>query len=222
MSASRRASSSFPPKTQNWRPACANPYGAIPIVLGRMRFTPPVGATTYVESDGSSSYLRMLLVWGFGPLQISDIRIADTPSEAFDEVEIETLTGLDDSAEDKAHFNSLYGRDVEQDAPQVELFCKEASIDSATVSANTLTLTLDANHEYQVGDIALVYDDETLLVSAAISSLPAANQVRLPYVHADGTVQASKVRGSRWVERTLSAEADQLTVSLNFPQGLFG
>jgi predicted phage tail protein len=99
----------------------STPYGAIPVVLGRYRYTAPIGANTYAETNATTSYLRMLLVWGYGPLQVSDLRIGETPLDNFEEVEYETLTGLDDTAEDKAHFNSLYSKDVTQDSIGVTL-----------------------------------------------------------------------------------------------------
>ena len=98
-----------------------NRYGAIPVVLGRMRYTPPLAAEAYVESGSSKSYLYMAVLWGYGPLQISDLRIGTTPIDTYEEIEYETLNGWDDTAEDKARFNSLYGRDVTQEVVNVKL-----------------------------------------------------------------------------------------------------
>lgn len=96
-------------------------YGAIPVVLGRMRYTPPLAAETYVESGSSKSYLYMVVLWGYGPLQVSDLRIGTTPIDTYEEIEYETLNGWDDTAEDKARFNSIYGRDVTQELLNVKL-----------------------------------------------------------------------------------------------------
>lgn len=92
----------------------ANFYGAIPVVLGRARFTANLGASIYAESNATTSYLRMVLIWGYGPLQISDLRIGDTAIGTLEELQIETLNGFDDTPEDRINFNSIYGRDVEQ------------------------------------------------------------------------------------------------------------
>lgn len=99
----------------------ANPYGAIPVVLGRFRYTPPIGAVTYAETNATTSYLRMLLVWGYGPLQITDLRVGDTRIDTLEDIEYETLTGWDDTAEDRTRFNRLYGQDVAQEYVGVEL-----------------------------------------------------------------------------------------------------
>jgi hypothetical protein len=92
----------------------ANFYGAIPVVLGKARYTAPLGASIYAEANTDTSYLRMALVWGYGPLQVSDMRIGETAITTLEELDIETLNGFDDTPEDKTHFNSIYGRDVEQ------------------------------------------------------------------------------------------------------------
>jgi hypothetical protein len=99
----------------------ATPYGAVPVILGRVRFTPPLGANAYLETDGTDQFLRMLLVWGYGPLQISDLRIGDTPLSTFDDIEIETLAGRGDTQDKRDRFNQLYGTDVVQVAPGVTL-----------------------------------------------------------------------------------------------------
>lgn len=98
-----------------------NPYGSVPVVLGRFRYTPPSAAVPYTESNSTKSYLRMLLLWGYGPLQISDLRIGDTPISTLEEVEYETLTGWGDSTESRARFDRLYGQDVSQKEVNVKL-----------------------------------------------------------------------------------------------------
>ena len=99
----------------------ATPYAAIPVPLGRIRYTPPLGAQAYVESDATTSYLRMLLVWGYGPLQVSDLRIGGTPISTLEGVEIETLTGYHDSSDAQTRFRRLYGSDVTQTAVNLKL-----------------------------------------------------------------------------------------------------
>ena len=94
-------------------------YGAIPVVLGRHRFTPPLGAVPYVESNSTLSRLRMLLVWGYGPVQVSDLRMGETRIDTLESLEYETLTGI--SGESRTRFNSLYGQDVSQEQINIKL-----------------------------------------------------------------------------------------------------
>lgn len=70
-----------------------NPYGPIPRIFGRRRVYPVVAANPYTESSGNDQYLRLLLCAGYGPLEISDIRIGETPISEFDGVEMEITEG---------------------------------------------------------------------------------------------------------------------------------
>jgi len=69
------------------------PFGVIPRPLGRSRMVPPYGALPFTEVDGDAQFIRMLFIWGYGPLEISDLRIGETSLDEFDEVEIETIAG---------------------------------------------------------------------------------------------------------------------------------
>ena len=71
----------------------AAPFEPVPVVLGKHRISPFYGAMPYTESVGDLQYLRLLFVWGYGPLQVEDIKIGETPLTSFEEVEIETRTG---------------------------------------------------------------------------------------------------------------------------------
>lgn len=56
-------------------------YGTIPFVLGRVRMTPPQGATAYsFFASPEENYLRALYVWGYSPLYIdsTSLRIGQT------------------------------------------------------------------------------------------------------------------------------------------------
>jgi predicted phage tail protein len=69
------------------------PYAAIPRVFGRRRMYPLMAARPYSEVQGNDEYLRIALVVGWGPIQISDIRIGETPLTAFEGVEFEVREG---------------------------------------------------------------------------------------------------------------------------------
>lgn len=70
----------------------AVPYGTIPCVVGQARFYPTHAALPYTEISGNDQYLRMLLDLGHGDLDISDIKIGETPIGDFDDVEWEVST----------------------------------------------------------------------------------------------------------------------------------
>lgn len=57
----------------------AHPYGVVPRVYGRHRYTAPLAAETYVMSAGPSQTAFVLLDFGYGPLQVDDLCIGNTP-----------------------------------------------------------------------------------------------------------------------------------------------
>lgn len=67
----------------------AVPYGSIPCVVGQARFYPPHAALPYTEVLGSDQYLRMMLDLGYGDLDVSDIKIGETPIANYDDVQWE-------------------------------------------------------------------------------------------------------------------------------------
>lgn len=72
-----------------------NKFAPVPVVLGRHKVTPPLGAAPYTEISGNDEYLRMLFIWGYGPLKIENIKIGETPITDYEDVEIETREGRD-------------------------------------------------------------------------------------------------------------------------------
>ena len=103
----------------------ANRYGAIPVILGKVRFTGMLGATPYVETLSNTSILNTAIIWGFGPLDVSQICIGGNPIETFYDGLPDTaprpvtLTGL--AEESTVDFDKLYGKDVEQQYLNLEL-----------------------------------------------------------------------------------------------------
>ena len=91
----------------------AYPFARVPKVLGQHRFVPPLGALPYTETVGNDQYIRMIFVWGYGPLHISDIKIGETPIEQFEDVDIETRQGYPDDAPLTLYSNSVMQTDME-------------------------------------------------------------------------------------------------------------
>ena len=74
----------------------ANPYGPIPRIYGKTRFSPYKIAADYTETVGETTYLRTLLCFGYGPLKISDIRIGTNSIANYSEVQYEIREGWPD------------------------------------------------------------------------------------------------------------------------------
>lgn len=73
----------------------ARPFSPVPVVLGKHRMVPPHGVAPYTEMVGDKQYLRMLFVWGVGPLSIdtSTLKIGETPITDFTGVRMEHREG---------------------------------------------------------------------------------------------------------------------------------
>ncbi|MET3611735.1 hypothetical protein ABID16_000040 [Rhizobium aquaticum] len=70
----------------------AQRYGAIPVIFGTHRISPPYGAREYTEISGDDQYLRMLFVIGYGTIDVSDIKIGETPISKFEGAQVEIIT----------------------------------------------------------------------------------------------------------------------------------
>jgi len=66
-------------------------YNAVPEIFGVHRISPPYAAGSYTEISGDDQYLRMLFCVGYGPVSISDVRIAETPISAFEGLTYEII-----------------------------------------------------------------------------------------------------------------------------------
>ena len=73
----------------------ATPFGPIPRIMGTWHnYHPPLGAEVYTEQFGEDSFLRMLLVIGYGPVTPFNIKIGKTPLSEFAGVTYNIRTGL--------------------------------------------------------------------------------------------------------------------------------
>ncbi len=124
-----------------------NAYGTIPVILGRVRITPPLGAQTILESPEDSSYLKMITVWGFGPLFLEDasLQIGGTALSEFKNrngsipeyyhLDFSNISATPSAAE-ISRFNSIYGFDTVQVPPNIELVLEN----NATTNTNEAVL----------------------------------------------------------------------------------
>lgn len=91
-------------------------YEPIPFTFGRMRVYPRYGASAYTEIVGADQFLILGFDWGYGPLDITDLKLAETPLSAYRDVQIETGYGY---STDPA--STIYPSTVVQKDESVEL-----------------------------------------------------------------------------------------------------
>lgn len=100
-------------------------YGPIRTVLGQYRVYPDLLGKPFIETVGNDSIIRMLLCFGYGPMEITDIRIGETPIlELIPVSKYNVLEGWDDDAplsifRDEVDFNGLIQPDLPRDDPEV-------------------------------------------------------------------------------------------------------
>lgn len=91
------------------------PFQTVPVVLGTHRMVPPYGAAPYTEIVGNDQFLRFVMIWGYGPVDVSQLKIGNTPIADFTDVEVEhDFTG-------SASTLGLYPGDVSQDDLAIRL-----------------------------------------------------------------------------------------------------
>lgn len=73
----------------------ARPYGTIPRIFGRIvNYYPPLATNYYTEiSSGNHQYMRVVFCLGYGPLQISNMKIGNTPLDNFEGVTYQVRQG---------------------------------------------------------------------------------------------------------------------------------
>lgn len=204
----------------------ANSYGAIPVVLGQVRYTAPLGAASYVEADAESTYLRMLLVWGYGPLQVTDLRVGEASVSTLVGIQVETYLG--DSPSLPSSILELYGQDIKQESVGLELPRTLVEAVSAVRTANVLVITTSAPHTFSVGmDLRLAasnnsWRDAAPIVAGGTITAITTSTVSIASVGVDGPLGWSYywVDAANWVSRVIQQDVDSISVNLHFPEGL--
>ncbi|SDY55604.1 TipJ family phage tail tip protein [Citreimonas salinaria] len=82
-------------KIDGWKNRAA-PGDPVPLPFGHIRVAPVFAARPYTEIVGDDQYVRTLFLLGYGRLDVSDIRIGDTPIENFQNVDYEVREGAPD------------------------------------------------------------------------------------------------------------------------------
>ncbi|GGG63888.1 hypothetical protein GCM10011415_07950 [Salipiger pallidus] len=70
------------------------PDGAVPEIMGTIRYAPPFAGSSWSEIVGDIQYVRAAFLFGGGEVELSDIRLGDTQLKEFDEIETEIQTDL--------------------------------------------------------------------------------------------------------------------------------
>ena len=69
----------------------STPYGAIPVVFGTHRVSPFYAAKSYTELSGDDQYLRLLFCFGYGEIDLSELKIGETDIASYEGMTYEIL-----------------------------------------------------------------------------------------------------------------------------------
>jgi len=67
----------------------AEPFGPIPFFLGKNRVFPKAAARPYTEFEDNDQILYMLFCWGYGPINVNNMMIGETPLSNYEKVSVE-------------------------------------------------------------------------------------------------------------------------------------
>lgn len=70
-----------------------NHYGVVPRVFGTHKVFPVMGATPYTEIAGNEQFLRLLFDFGYGELELDELKIGNIALSEFEDVETEIRPG---------------------------------------------------------------------------------------------------------------------------------
>lgn len=137
-------------------------YGSIPVCFGSHKMFPPYGAMPYTEVVGSDSYLRVLFCLGYGPVEVSNIKIGQTDIGSFSDVQYGVRYGYVDDPN-----LSIFSSDVFEDNFSVKLNGTSGSYQTRTTQSNVDEATIDV--AFPVGATRYRSDGDTSSVSKNIS-----------------------------------------------------
>jgi len=115
----------------------ARPFGVVPEVLGEHVVAPLYAAVAYTEIAGDDQYLRLLFTPGYGPVEISDLKIGDTALDEFEGVEYEFRPGLPDDEP-----CGLYSNTILEEGLSIEL-TEAGGWTTRTTNTNAHEISID-------------------------------------------------------------------------------
>ena len=132
--ASSQGAQSSPTYSINGSSNSANPYGYVPLVLGRFRYSGPLGAKSWTKQIGDDQYFNMLVIWGHSDMTAKDFRIGETPLSEFKDVDHVfhgATTGNDLKYFSKSYNEQSVGAALEYGVPVIRNIgeCDSISVD---------------------------------------------------------------------------------------------
>lgn len=87
-------------------------WGVVPVNLGVNRMYPKQAALPYTENIDNDQYLRQLFTWGYGSVNIEDLKIGDTALTDYTNVETDDLLDANLNSGTDLYANDVYQEDL--------------------------------------------------------------------------------------------------------------
>lgn len=182
----------------------AKKFGSVPRVYGTHRIFPLVCANPYTEIEGDKTtatnlaqYFYCIYDFGFGPLDITDLRIGDTPLTDYSDSEYRFVDlnrpAVDEGPWDANLFNSftLYKGDVERDGSSVAINKNSTDV-GVTLPEYQVVRSASANVLDVDQEIALDFQCPEGLIGYAINGNTYTRNIEL-------IVEFSKADEDNWI-----------------------
>ena len=144
----------------------ANVNGVVPLILGRHRVTPPLGAKSWTKWEGNKQFFYMLVVWGHKDIEVSDFRLDETPLENYTGVDHQfhqATTGDDMRYFSKSYDEQTVGAVVKKSDGWVTRSigeCEDISVDLALTKGCTTISQTDGSPGWRSVQVQIQYADE--------------------------------------------------------------
>ena len=195
----------------------SNPWGTVPVVLGRHRMYPPFGADPYTEIADGDEYLNLLLIWGYSAITVEDLKIGDTNLSQFLGVEFQIT---DDHTTDPI---TMFPSTVHQESIGIELLQKNGpTIQTATPNVDRLSVDLVFPNGLAV--ISNSGDRTQMTVRALIQyrELPSGSWVTAPTTspfYVSGTTRFAGALGDGWYSIYVDKSSEALPGHIHIESG---
>ncbi|MGE0256921.1 MAG: host specificity factor TipJ family phage tail protein, partial [Alphaproteobacteria bacterium] len=184
----------------------ARPFETVARVFGEHRTVPALAALPWTEIVGDDEYLRLLVCWGIGPLDIASRRIGETSLDAFDDVEREFRRGYQAAQlSDQGAWDPAGGFPADPVFGQWWTASDDGTVDGLAIAA---------------GD-TIVFNGLAAATEAEAWDLDGNQPLTLfsdDVFQEDLAVELTAAGGAE--TRTSQAAADELSIDVTFPQGL--
>lgn len=142
------------------------PGGAVPLILGKVRYAPPYAAKPYTAAVADYRFVIAAFCCGYGPLEMTNWRIGDTPVERYGDVELETRQGY--ASDDRL---ALYPQQVSEDPFNIELLTAQLPTGGEQIRATAADcVSCEIDTSYPSGVYGKNKDGSSVTFTVAIAT----------------------------------------------------